>query len=104
MATKAELLAAIAAIDPEAVTEGLTNAELAELLDELSEAEPEAPAPEAEPEAPAEAPAPGGDRVADGVTLTSLKGVLPAGTPVKPEYFSGGKNTLAHLKKAGKIV
>ena len=105
MATKSELLEAIAVLDADAAVEGKTNAELAELLDELSQADPEPVAPTPEPE-PAPTPAKSGAArvVAPGCSIVCLKGVLVAGDVMLPEYVAGGKNTIAHLVKAGKLV
>lgn len=42
--------------------------------------------------------------VADGKSITSLKGIIGAGGIVKPEYFSTGKDALDELVKSGAVV
>jgi len=41
--------------------------------------------------------------IAEGKSLTSLKGILGEGTPVTPEHFPGGQETFDNLKKSGFI-
>ena len=42
--------------------------------------------------------------VAKGKSTTSCKGILDAGTPLKPEFFSGGQVTLDAMIKSGLAV
>lgn len=101
MASNMKLIADINAINPDAVTEGLNNAQLSELLKSLKAA---ILAMEPEPELDPEPTAKKGHYVADGKSITSLRGILGEGREVKAEYFPGGEETFQGLKDRGDIV
>ena len=96
-----DIIALIAAIDPQAVTTDLKNAELEEMLAYLETAEPAAPgevAPEAA--APGEVAPEAGPVVwvvAKGKTLTSRRGHLVAGSVVTENLIAGGAGALKVL-------
>ena len=110
MASNKELIAAIAATQPDAVTDGLTNIELAAMLKSLKEPEAKALAEAAEAEAKAlaeAAEAADGDKpfvVAGGKAITSKRGILAEGAEVSASDFSGGDAAFAELCKKGHIV
>ena len=85
MATNVELVAAIAALDESAATDGLNNAQLSALLKSLKADE------EAAPHTP---------RIAPGKSITSKRGILGPGEQV----HEGDVNDIADLKKRGFII
>ena len=42
-------------------------------------------------------------RVSDGYSVTSKRGILPAGEPVQPSDFIEGQKTIDDLKKIGAV-
>ena len=111
MASNAKLTEDIKEINPEAETDGLNNAQLADLLKSLKAAkelapDPEpTPAPTPEPTPEPEAPkAKKGYFVAEGKSITSMRGIRVGGQPVEAKYFPDGENTIKDLVKRGMII
>jgi hypothetical protein len=102
----ADIVELAAELEVEAITDDLTNKELvalkAELTAKLPDAEAEAPAAPKAPKAPA--PPKADHVVADGKSVTSLKGIKGEGDEVFPGMFSGGSETFANLIERGVIV
>jgi hypothetical protein len=96
MATNAKLIEDIKAINPDAVTEGLNNAQLTASLKLLKGPEDSPPAPPATTKSK-------GLKIAKGKCITSKRGILEAGEPVTANDFSGGADTLANLVKTGAV-
>ena len=95
MTPKEKILAEVVALDPEAVTEGLTVPQLTELRDGLKTPSPPPPPPP---------PPVSGTRVADGKSVSSLRGVLDEGTAVSAKDFIQGQKDLDELIKSGAVV
>lgn len=95
MASNKELSAQIAAINPDAVTDGLNNAQLAAMLKDLRSDSVDATSSPS-----------GADvfKVAPGKAITSLRGILPEGETVEPSDFHGGVEAFAVLCEKGHIV
>lgn len=127
MPSNAELKASIeelsAELGVETVTDGLTNAQLADKLSDLRDEKTKraaAPAPDAQAaldaaaQAQAEADAPMAPAVvakppyymAPGKAVTSKAGILSGDTAdeVKAEYFEGGDETLQALVESGYVL
>ena len=115
MATNVELVAAIAALDESAATDGLNNAQLSALLKSLKADEEAAAKAKADEEAAAKAKAgeeaaakakadeeaaPHTPRIAPGKSITSKRGILGPGEQV----HEGDVNDIADLKKRGFII
>ena len=130
MPSNAELKASIeelsAELDVETVTDGLTNAQLADKLSDLRDEKAKraaAPAPDAQEAAEADAAAQALDALmapvpaaaapakppyymAPGKAVTSKAGILSGDTAdeVKAEYFEGGDETLQALVESGYVL
>ena len=93
----------------EITTQGLNNKALCALVSNLKEAKKAAEDAKADEttevseDAKADETTEVGPKVAKGKTITSLKGILTEGTPVAPNYFSGGQKTFDSLKAKGFI-
>jgi hypothetical protein len=104
MASNKELIEKIKEINEDAVTEGLTNAQLTASLKLLKGADDSPPAPPATtPPAPPATAKSKGLKIAKGKCITSKRGILEAGEPVTANDFSGGADTLANLVKTGAV-
>lgn len=130
MATNAELIEQIKAINPEAKTDGLKNEDLRVLLKTTKESvvtqsegvtplqvsnpthiDDEDAAAKAQAEADAAAKAQQSNDepteqvyvVVEGQSITSKKGVLGPGAEVKAEYFAGGEEIIESLLERGLI-
>jgi hypothetical protein len=102
MPSNAELKASIAELDPEVVTDGLTNAQLADKLSELREEKTK----RAEAEAPL-AVIESGYVVAPGKAITTKAGIKSGDeddNEVKAEYFEGGDEALQALVESGYVL
>lgn len=126
MPSNAELKASIeelsAELDVETVTDGLTNAQLADKLSDLRDEKAKratAPAPGTQAAAEADAAAQALDALmtpvvtakppyymAPGKAVTSKAGILSGDTAdeVKAEYFEGGDETLQALVESGHVL
>jgi len=121
MASNKELIANILAISPSAVTEGLTNAQLSEMVkglkgsdaaaaqadeDAAAQALADAAAAQADEDAAAQALADAEKpyTVAKGKAITSKRGILSDGDEVRASDFAGGGEAFAALCKKGHIV
>lgn len=101
MASNKELIASIMELDPDAVTDDLNNAQLAETLKGLKAEATEVPKA-AEPKA-AE-PKAAELRVPKGKAMTTLAGMKSDGDVITAAMVVGGDATLAALKKKGLLV
>ena len=112
MASNVDLIATAKALAGELeetiVTEGLNNVQLNELVKSLKASKDAKAQAEADAKAQAEADAKAskGDEylVADGKSVTSLKGIRGPGTPVEAKHFPGGQETLDDLIDRGLVV
>ncbi len=91
MASNAELIEQLTALNPEFVKGDLTNAQMAAML--------KAPEPEPEP-----APKAKGYKVAKGKSLTTKAGIKAAGQEVTANMVGGGEDKLKLLKEKGLLV
>lgn len=87
--TKAELQADVLMLDPSADVEGLTNAELTDLLAELETAGHDDPK---------------GYTVAEGQAINTLAGLKQSGEALLEQYFVNGADDLKLLIEAGFVV
>lgn len=112
MPSNKQLNEKIHALNPEADTEGLTNAQLKAMLAELEAAAEAADSePAADPEPPAAEPATVAEpaegfayTVADGKAITTKRGVLSEGAGVNVDDLAGGKGAASSLADAGLLV
>ena len=129
MPSNTDLIDSIKELNAEAVTDGLSNAQLAEMLKTERAKKAEAARIAAEEEAAAQAAKEAADaeakalaaqaeadaakvaasktkqfRIATGKAVTSLRGILADGAIVSASDFIGGKDTLDALKKSGHVV
>lgn len=86
--TKAELQADVLMLDPSAEVEGLTNAELTDLLAELETGHDD----------------PKGYTVAEGQAINTLAGLKQSGDALLEQYFVNGAADLKLLIEAGFVV
>lgn len=87
MASNADLIEDILALDADAVTDDLTNKELAALLKEMK----------AEPVTKTY-------KLADGKAVTTMRGIMSDGVEVSAADLSGGQAALESLAAAGYLV
>ena len=104
MASNKELIANILAINPSAVTEGLTNAQLSEMVKGLKGSDAAAAQADEDAAAQALADAEKPYTVAKGKAITSKRGILSDGDEVRASDFAGGDEAFAALCKKGHIV
>ena len=102
----AQIILIAAALDIEVNTDDLTNKQLGALLKDLkakqTDAETVTQADEVEAEVEAEVEVE--YVVKAGGAITSRRGIVTAGEPVKPSHFSGGQESFDKLVKKGHIV
>ncbi len=102
MASNAKITQDIKNLDPSAITEGLTNAELSSLLSKLrseSAAAEETPELKEETEVVKES----GFHVIAGKAITTKRGILADGDEIKAEDLAGGKESLEAFVKSGYV-